>query len=98
MISDVGIASCLDAKTGQTVWLQRIGGEFSASPIYADGRIWLFDEEGKATVLQPGRQFLAVGENRLADGSLASPAAAGDSLYVRTRTHLYRLAQKSTGR
>lgn len=98
MISDVGIASCLDAKTGQTVWLQRVGGEFSASPIYADGRIWLFDEEGKATILQPGRQFLAAGENRLADGCLASPAAAGDSLYVRTRTHLYRLAQKSSDR
>lgn len=98
MISDVGIASCLDAKTGQTVWLQRVGGEFSASPIYADGHIWLFDEEGKATVLQPGRKFLSVAENRLADGCLASPAAVGDSLYVRTRTHLYRLSQKSTGR
>jgi outer membrane protein assembly factor BamB len=96
MISDVGIASCLDAKTGQTVWLQRVGGEFSASPIYADGHIWLFDEEGKSTVLQPGRKYLQVSQNRLDEGCLASPAAVGDSLYVRTRTHLYRLSQKST--
>lgn len=91
MISDAGILNCVEAKTGQLVWLKRIGGEFSASPIYADGRIWLFDEEGKATVIKPGRAFELVAENKLDEGCLASPAVSGKALFVRTRTHLYRL-------
>lgn len=91
MIGDTGIASCLDAKTGQLVWMQRVGGEFSASPIYADGKIWLFDEEGKAKVIEPGRSFRLLAENRLDEGCLASPAVSGRALFVRTRTHLYRL-------
>lgn len=94
MIGDAGILSCVEAKTGQLVWLKRIGGEFSASPIYADGKIWLFDEEGKATVFKPGRAFEPVAENRLDEGCLASPAASGKALFVRTRTHLYRLESR----
>ncbi len=91
MIGDTGIATCLDARTGEMVWQQRIGGEFSASPLYADGKIWLFDEQGKATVLATGRSFRLLAENRLDEGCLASPAASDNALFVRTRTHLYRL-------
>ncbi|MEP7364162.1 MAG: PQQ-binding-like beta-propeller repeat protein [Acidobacteriota bacterium] len=94
MISDAGIASCIEAKTGEVVWQQRIGGEYSASPVYADGRLWLFSEDGKTTVLKPGRVFEQVGENRLEDGFLASPAIAGKAFYLRTRTHLYRIQEK----
>src|SRR5581483_4556333 len=47
MVGDTGIASCIDAKTGEQVWQQRIGGEYSASPVYADGRLWFFSEDGK---------------------------------------------------
>ena len=53
MIGDTGIASCIDAKTGEQIWQQRIGGEYSASPVYADGRLWFFGEDGKTTVLKP---------------------------------------------
>ncbi|MDZ4802100.1 MAG: PQQ-binding-like beta-propeller repeat protein [Bryobacteraceae bacterium] len=94
MIGDTGIASCIDAKTGEQVWQQRIGGEYSASPVYADGRLWFFSEDGKTTVLKPGRVFEQVGENRLEDGFLASPAIAGKAFYLRTRTHLYRIEEK----
>jgi outer membrane protein assembly factor BamB len=94
MINDVGIASCLEAKTGELVWQKRIGGEYSASPVYADGRIWLFSEDGKTTVIRPGRTFELLAENQLDEGFLASPAIAGKSFFLRTRTHLYRIEEK----
>lgn len=94
MIGDTGIATCVEAKTGEIVWQQRIGGEYSASPVYADGKIWMFSEEGKTTVIKPGRTFEKLAENNLDDGFLASPAIAGKAFYLRTRTHLYRIEKK----
>lgn len=91
MVGDGGIASCVDAKTGEQIWQQRIGGEYSASPVYADGKLWYFSEDGKTTVLKPGRVFEKLGENKLDEGFLASPAIAGKAFYLRTRTHLYRI-------
>jgi outer membrane protein assembly factor BamB len=95
MISDTGIASCVDAKTGEPIWQKRIGGEYSASPVYADAKLWFFSEDGTTTVLKPGRVFEQVAENRLNDGFMASPAIAGKAFFLRTRTHLYRVEEKS---
>src|SRR6185503_2489287 len=64
MISDTGIASCIDAKSGEVVWQKRIGGEYSASPVYADGRVWLFSEDGKTSVIRPARTFELLAENQ----------------------------------
>ena len=94
MIGDTGIAGCIDARSGDLVWQQRIGGEYSASPVYAQGHLWFFSEDGKTTVLKPGRVFEQVAENRLDEGFLASPAVAGKAFYLRTRTHLYRIEEK----
>jgi outer membrane protein assembly factor BamB len=94
MIGDTGIATCVEAKTGEIVWQQRIGGEYSASPVYADGKIWMFSEEGKTTVIKPGRTFEKLAENHLDEGFLASPAIAGKAFFLRTRTHLYRIEKK----
>jgi outer membrane protein assembly factor BamB len=94
MINDAGIASCVAAKSGEIIWQNRIGGEFSASPVYADGKIWLFSEEGKTTVIKPGRTFAVLAENQLDDGFLASPAIAGKAFFLRTRTHLYRIEKR----
>ena len=94
MIGDTGILSCLEAKTGTLVWMKRIGGEFSSSPIYADGKIYFIDEAGKSTVIRPGRSFDLVAENMLDEGALASPAAVDGALFIRTRTHLYRIEEK----
>lgn len=94
MIGDTGIASCIEAKTGEQVWQKRIGGEYSASPVYADDKIWLFSEEGKTTVIKPGRTFEQLAENHLDEGFLASPAISGKAFYLRTRTHLYRIEKK----
>jgi outer membrane protein assembly factor BamB len=94
IISDAGVASCVEAKTGELVWQKRVGGEYSASPVYADGKVWFFSEEGKTTVIKPGRTFAALAENKLDEGFLASPAIVGKAFYLRTRTHLYRIEKK----
>jgi outer membrane protein assembly factor BamB len=91
MVNDVGIASCIEAKTGTLVWQQRIGGTFSASPLSAPGRIYLFDEDGKTTVLAAGRQFKVLAENQLDNGFMASAAVVGDALILRTSMDLYRI-------
>jgi outer membrane protein assembly factor BamB len=91
MINDGGIVTCLEARTGQEVWRSRLTDSYSASPVAADGRIYFFSENGKATVIEAGRAFKVLGENSLDDGFMASPAIDGKALYLRTRTHLYRI-------
>jgi len=93
MIDDGGIASCLDAKTGQEIWRERVGGNYSASPLAAPGRLYFFSEEGKTTVVAAERQFKVLAENTLESGFMASPAVVGNALILRTKTHLYRLEE-----
>jgi outer membrane protein assembly factor BamB len=92
-IDDGGIASCLEASTGQELWRERIGGNYSASPLFAGGRLYFFSEEGKTTVIAAEREFKKLAENQLDDGFMASPAVSGNALFLRTKTHLYRLEQ-----
>jgi outer membrane protein assembly factor BamB len=92
LISDNGIASCVDAKTGTPHWQVRLGGNHSASPIYADGRIYFLSEEGESVVIAPGKQFKALAQNQLDGATLASMAVSGGSIFVRSLTHLYRLS------
>jgi outer membrane protein assembly factor BamB len=93
MINDTGVASAVEAKTGTLVWQQRIGGTFSASPLYAGGRIYLFDEDGKTTVIEAGREFKQLAQNQLDNGFMASPAVAGNALFLRTTQDLYRIEE-----
>jgi outer membrane protein assembly factor BamB len=90
-IDDNGVATCWDAASGEVLWNERIGGNCSASPLLADGRLYFFNEEGKATVVAASREFKKLGENFLDDGFMASPAVSGKSLFLRTKTHLYRI-------
>ena len=90
-IDDNGVATCWEAMTGTVVWCERIGGHYSASPLAAGGRIYLFSEEGKTTVLATGREFKKLAESQLDDGFMASPAVSGKALFLRSRTHLYRV-------
>jgi outer membrane protein assembly factor BamB len=89
MIDDGGIAACIEAKTGNEIWKERIGGNFSASPILADGNIYLFDEDGQGTVIEAARKFKLVARNGLDAGCMGSPAVSGDLLIVRTKKALY---------
>jgi outer membrane protein assembly factor BamB len=94
LVNDKGVAHCIEAKTGQIVWKQSLGGEFSASPIYADGRLHFFSQSAAATVMAPGRGPKVLAANRLDGRLMASPAVAGQALFLRTDTHLYRIEKR----
>ena len=94
LVSDAGTASCLDAKTGRVHWQQRLGGNFSASPLSASGRIYFQNEEGAATVARAGHAFEAVARNALRERTLASYAASEGALYLRTEKQLYRFVAR----
>jgi len=89
LAGDRGIATCLDAKTGEELWSERLGGNFSASPLYADGKIYLSNHEGATFVIKPGRTFEKLAENQLDGQIMASLAAVGDSIYLRTDKAIY---------
>ncbi|MCA9448615.1 MAG: PQQ-binding-like beta-propeller repeat protein [Candidatus Omnitrophica bacterium] len=91
LASDGGIGTCLEGDTGEMVWKERLGGAVTASLIYADGHIYIFDEEGATHILKPGKTYDELAVNKLDDGMMASPAVDGRSLYLRTKTHLYRI-------
>jgi outer membrane protein assembly factor BamB len=93
-VNDTGIASCVDARTGTVRWHERLGGNYSASPIYADGRIYFVNEEGIATVIAPETTFRRLATNQLDGTILASMAVADGAFFVRTDTHVYRIATK----
>jgi outer membrane protein assembly factor BamB len=89
--ADESFVTCVEAATGKVVWTERVGGKYAASPIYADGRLYFFSQDGTTTVLKPGRTLEVIATNTLENGFMASPAADGKALYLRTKTHLYRV-------
>lgn len=93
MISDNGMISCVDAKSGQLIWQHKTKGAFSASPICAEGRIYFFGEDGEIPVIAATDTYQLLSENHLDDGFMASPAVYGNALILRTRKHVYRIEQ-----
>jgi outer membrane protein assembly factor BamB len=93
MMNDSGVASCLDALSGDVIWTQRIKGDFWASPLLANGLIYCFSQQGDVPVFRATREFELVAENKLGDGFFASPAVAGRSLILRSKSHVYRVEQ-----
>ena len=95
IVSDIGIASCLDAKTGQSHWQERLGGNFSASPVFADGRIYFLNELGVTTVIAPGKEFHRLATSSLEDAwTLASMAVSGGTIFIRSADYLYRIGAR----
>ena len=91
MTTDEGILTCLDAKTGESNWSDRIPGHYSASPIFADGKLYFFSEMGHCYVIAPGGDYNLISKNKLDSGFMASPAISGKAIYARSKTHLYRI-------
>ncbi len=83
--------SCLKPATGEVLWANTIPGQHLASPVAADGRIYLFNTSGGGAVVALGDTFSLLATNRLDAGCSASPAVVGKSLLVRTTSHLYRI-------
>ena len=92
-ISDSGGNSfpVIDAVTGDVHWRERIGGNYSASPLHSNGKIYFHSREGVTTVIEAGKEFKVVRKNRLEDSHMASAAADGNALILRTDKALYRI-------
>ena len=92
-VVDGGIALCYDATTGQVAWKKRLGGAFSASPLYADGHVFAVSEAGATYVFDVGKKFTSVGRNDLGETCLATPAIVDGAIYLRTVERLYCIRQ-----
>ena len=78
-----------------TVWQERVGGNYSASPVFAAGRVYFQNEEGTCVVVKAGRTFEKVAENPLGERALASFAAGSRAFYIRTAENLFKIAGQS---
>ncbi len=90
-VSDKGVATCLDARSGRLNWTKRLGGDFSASPVLADGRIYVQSEAGVTTVINASKEFESVATNDLGERTLASPAVADGAIFLRSESNLWRI-------
>jgi outer membrane protein assembly factor BamB len=87
--SDGGIVTCVDAPTGTVHWQERAGGNFFASPICVDGRLFNVSSSGEVVVLKAAEHFEELARNSLGEGTRATPAVSGGRMYVRTFKHLF---------
>ena len=90
--SDGFIALCADSKICKIHWSHRLGGNFSASPVAAEGRIYFQNETGKGFVIKAGKNFELISENDLEERSLASYCVTDGTIFIRTENHLWKIA------
>jgi outer membrane protein assembly factor BamB len=88
-VSDNGIARCHDAHTGQLRWTQRLKGNYKASPIAAEARVYFLNTEGLCTVISASPRFDKLLENKLNDETIASPAVSDGKIFIRGKNTLY---------
>lgn len=95
LVSDGGIASCVDAKSGKVHWSERVPGNYSASPFFANGFVYFLNEQGLTTVIRATTEKLdPVAKNAMNERTLASCAAVDGTIFLRTEKHLYRIGTK----
>jgi outer membrane protein assembly factor BamB len=95
-VGDAGVLYCLDLKTGKELWKERLSGDFSSSPVFADGKVYVSNETGTTFVFEANdKEYVELAKNTLPSGILASPALLGKRIYLRTLTHLYRVGEKT---
>jgi outer membrane protein assembly factor BamB len=95
-VNDGGIANCALARTGEIIWTERLGGNFSASPIMIDGKIFAASEEGTVYVFEAAPKFQLLAKNVLDEGIIATPAVASRRMFIRGRNSLYCIGDVST--
>ena len=88
MVNGGGIATVVDAATGEKVWQDRIGGIYTASPVAGDGKVYLLEESGEMVVLAAGREKKVLARSSIDERTLASPAISGGQIFLRTDEHL----------
>lgn len=93
-LNDAGIATCLKADSGEIVWQERLGGNFSASPVAAEGRLYLVGDNGETTVLACGPEFKILAKNPLGEKLQASPAISQGQIFIRTEKGLFAIGKR----
>lgn len=93
-VTDGGIATCLNAATGDIVWQERLGGNHSASPVSAAGRLYFVGDNGQTTVIAAGPDFKILAKNPLDQKVQASPAISQGRIFIRTEKHLFAIGAK----
>jgi outer membrane protein assembly factor BamB len=100
--SDAGVLACYDARTGQQLYRERLGGGgaggFTASPVAAAGRLYCTSERGTVYVVRAGERFEVLATNALGETCLATPAVADDALFFRTRHHVVAIGAAPEGK
>jgi outer membrane protein assembly factor BamB len=91
----MGIVTCVDAKTGERLWQERLGGIYTASPVAADGKIYLFSENGSSLVLRAGRTPEVLARNSLDEQFIASPAISQGQILVRSSRSLIAIGESA---
>ncbi len=91
MVSDKGVVTCLDPESGKIHWKKRLKGNFSASPLYGEGRIYITSEDGVCTVIKAGRKFKKLATSSLSERTFASIAVVDSAFIIRTENNLYRI-------
>ena len=93
-VSDNGIAQCLDAKTGKVHWAERLQGDFKASPLAADGKVYFMNLNGRCTVTAAAANFEKLADNQIDDDTIASLAVSDGRIYLRGKKALYAIGAK----
>ena len=91
MVADNGVVSCLDSKTGELFWMERVAGSCSPSLLHSNGNIFLSDEMGKTFIFKASKSYALLATNDLEERMLASPIAFKNSLLLRTENNLWRI-------
>jgi outer membrane protein assembly factor BamB len=97
VVNDNGVMQVVDAASGVEVYKVRVGGvgnTFSSSPFASAGRVYALSEDGDTFVFGAGDEYAELAKNSLGEMSFATPAANEDSLFIRTRTRLYRISSR----
>ena len=94
LVSDNGVATCLEAKTGRSLWRRRLGPHFSASLVTANGRVYFLSDRGIMTIVKPGPTFEEVARNELGEKTFASPALSEGQIFIRGAQHLFCIGKR----
>ena len=92
---DNGVVSCLKTKTGEEIWTERVGGNYSGSPVCVNGKLYCVAQDGTVVVVKAGPQYRLLGKTELGEGCHSSPAISGGRMFIRGFERLFCLKASS---
>lgn len=93
-VTEKGFGGCIEAAPGKVEWTARLGGSYSASPVWAEGRVYFLSETGETTIVEAGPKYVSVGRNELGEACQASLAVSRGQVFIRTQGHVWCIGGK----